>query len=124
MLQTAVPAEGHSKDQASSCVAVSFFVLVWVCVHCAIRPRVFGVRQVVIQGRCRDRGSESRPPCTTCEVLYRKEGAARDEGDKGQEIVPVASASGGKEQEGYPGWCVRFPLSTLYLTRALPCPPI
>lgn len=25
------------------------------------------------------------------------------DGDKGQEMVPMASASGGKEQEGYPG---------------------
>lgn len=51
--------------------------------------------------------------------MSRKEGVALDEGDKGQEIVPVASASGGKEQEGYPGWSVyvcvlcEFPLSTL-----------
>lgn len=51
--------------------------------------------------------------------VQEKEGAALDEGDKGQEIVPVASASGGKEQEGYPGWCMRFPLSNPSTSHAL-----
>lgn len=46
--------------------------------------------------------------------MSRKEGVVLNEGDKGQEMVPLTSASGGKEQEGYPGWCeyvcvLRFP---------------
>lgn len=46
-----------------------------------------------------------------CLTLYtkmksKKEGVSLRKGDKGQEIVPVALASGGKEQEWYPGWCM------------------
>lgn len=39
-------------------------------------------------------------------ALDYEEGAAPSDGEKGQEIILVTLASVGKEQEGYPGWCV------------------
>lgn len=38
--------------------------------------------------------------------LLTEEGVALNDGDRGQEILPVPSASVGKEQEGCLGWCV------------------
>lgn len=87
------------------CVTGSVLVLVWVCMGCIIWPRLFSWGNLLHRGPV-----ETEVLSPSFSRLW--EGAVLNEGDKGQEIVPMASASGGKEQEGYQGWCVRVRFPT------------